>query len=245
MVAFEIRSRFGAFRDPFTISQHLTLPLPPKSAVAGMVAAVLGEAEYLGKREYREFLYSVVVPGPVRRKSFAQNFINDYTKKGATRLSALKKGDPKEIAKGFRDPKAPQKPANRELLIEPRYLIFVDRFDRERELLERLLQRRYGFTPYMGNSEFVAALRHLPIERVETVRGEVELDSFVRGDEKDKIILNPQVRYTPLMLSAAMGAERRVDEVVEVVWADGPVRLNESEAQRIVTKVGTFVCHMI
>jgi CRISPR-associated protein Cas5h len=46
MFAFEIWGKFASFRDPFTISQNISLPIPPKTTVAGMMASILGVENY-------------------------------------------------------------------------------------------------------------------------------------------------------------------------------------------------------
>ncbi len=245
MVAFEIRARFGAFRDPFTISQHLTLPFPPKSAVAGLLAAILGETDYLEDRRYRDFTYSVIVRNPVRRKSFSQNYINDYTQKSKARLTELSKKEWEKVAEGFRDKKNPQKPINRELLIEPKYLIFIESFFAEKQLERYLQEKRSAFFPYMGNSEFAAALDFVTISQCNIIDGEIAIDSFIKGEEKNAIIFEEDVRYTPLKMSTALDKQRKALTYAEVVYADRPIRLKQTRAMEMMTDRGIFRCHMI
>ncbi|MCR8684683.1 CRISPR-associated protein Cas5 [Campylobacter ureolyticus] len=89
MFAFKIWSKFGAFKDPMTISQNITLNFPPKTAVAGMMAAILGVDEYLKDDGFNSFKYSVVTNSNTLKKSFSQNYINDYTKKTNSHLANL------------------------------------------------------------------------------------------------------------------------------------------------------------
>ena len=42
MFCFKLWSQFGVFRDPLTITQNMTFPIPPKTTVGGMLAAILG-----------------------------------------------------------------------------------------------------------------------------------------------------------------------------------------------------------
>ena len=51
-----------------------------------------------------------------------------------------------KISLGLRDNKAPQKPINRELLIYPKYIIFIDKFKLEDEAIYNLKNRIYKFS---------------------------------------------------------------------------------------------------
>lgn len=93
MISFKLWANFAVFRDPLTITQNLTLPIPPKTTIGGMLAAILGMEynDYFQDKEYFNFLYSLVLLNPIRKKSFAQNYIADYTKISATKLDAIEK----------------------------------------------------------------------------------------------------------------------------------------------------------
>lgn len=93
MFGFNLWARFGVFRDPLTITQNMTFSIPPKTTIGGMLAAILGMdyQEYFNDPEFFNFGYSLILKQPVRKKSFVQNYIEDYTKKSALRLDAMLK----------------------------------------------------------------------------------------------------------------------------------------------------------
>lgn len=93
MFGFQLWAGFGAFRDPLTITQNMTFSIPPKTTIGGMLAAVLGMdyQDYFDDPEFFGFGYSLILLNPVRKKSFSQNYIEDYTKKSALRLGAMLK----------------------------------------------------------------------------------------------------------------------------------------------------------
>ena len=70
MFAFKIWGKFACFRDPLSISHNITLPLPPKTTVGGMLAALLGVGNYLGDDDFMDFGYSVVLGGTILKKTF-------------------------------------------------------------------------------------------------------------------------------------------------------------------------------
>lgn len=98
MFGFKLWAGFGAFRDPLTITQNMTFSIPPKTTIGGMLAAVLGMdyQDYFDDPEFFDFGYSLILLNPVRKKSFVQNYIEDYTKKSATRLDSMLKVKDKE-----------------------------------------------------------------------------------------------------------------------------------------------------
>lgn len=93
MFGFELWAGFGAFRDPLTITQNMSLSIPPKTTIGGMLAAVLGKdyMDCFGDPSFFSFGYSLILLNPVRKKSFSQNYIEDYTKKSTLRLDAMLK----------------------------------------------------------------------------------------------------------------------------------------------------------
>lgn len=91
MFGFRIWGKFAAFRDPLTITQNLSLPIPPKTTVGGIMAAILGVDynDYFEDEEFFRFKYSLVLTKPVRKKSFVQNYIGDYTAISATKCNTI------------------------------------------------------------------------------------------------------------------------------------------------------------
>lgn len=92
MFGFRLWGKFAAFRDPLTITQNISLPIPPKTTVGGIMAAILGidYNDYLEDEDYFQFKYSLVLVKPVRKKSFVQNYLMDYTKKSEKKFNAMK-----------------------------------------------------------------------------------------------------------------------------------------------------------
>lgn len=88
MVAFKIWGNFASFRDPITISQNISLPLPPKTTVGGMMASILGINNYFEDEEYFDFGYSCIMLNEIRKKSFSQNYIEKYTSRVGTKITA-------------------------------------------------------------------------------------------------------------------------------------------------------------
>ena len=91
MFGFKLRGNFATFRDPLTITHNLTLPIPPKTTTGGIMAAILGidYNDYFKDDEYFDFQYSLITQKLIRKKSFAQNYIADYTDRSAKKLDVM------------------------------------------------------------------------------------------------------------------------------------------------------------
>lgn len=209
MFAFEIWGQFASFRDPFTISQNISLPIPPKTTVAGMMASVLGVENYFEDKAFSDFEYSVITVNSIRKKSFSQNYINDYTSKVQTQITNLNKEDYKKIALGFRDKKNPQKPINRELLLNPRYLIVIKDFKYEDKISKYLRDRMSKFSFYLGNSEFAGNFKFIEIIKSEEIKlEEVAVNSFILESDVNHIDFKEGIRYSTLSFATALNVNR-------------------------------------
>lgn len=91
MFGFKLWGNFATFRDPLTITHNLTLPIPPKTTTGGIMAAILGidYNDYFKDDEYFDFQYSLITQKLIRKKSFAQNYIADYTDRSAKKLDVM------------------------------------------------------------------------------------------------------------------------------------------------------------
>ncbi|EPH07559.1 CRISPR-associated protein cas5, subtype I-b/hmari [Campylobacter ureolyticus ACS-301-V-Sch3b] len=246
MFAFKIWSKFGAFKDPMTISQNITLNFPPKTAVAGMMAAILGIDEYLKDDGFNSFKYSVVINSGTSKKSFSQNYINDYTKKTNSHLANLQMLNFKAIKDGLRDTKAPQKPINRELLINPAFTIFIDGFEFEDEIVKSLKSRLLKYNLYMGNSEFSANFSFLPLKSFLMKKFDfVSLDSFLEQSLVESIEFDDNVFYKNTLITTKLNHKRSPIKSINLVHSNSKITAKNIEAYEILTSEGKYFCRFV
>lgn len=243
MFAFKIWGKFACFRDPLSISQNITLLLPPKTMIGGMLAALLGVDDYLGDDDFMDFKYSVVLDGCVLKKTFSQNYINDYTKKTKAHLNSLKNLDMQKISNGLRDKSAPQKPINRELLINPRYTIFIDKFKFENEAIDSLKNRISKFPFYLGNSEFAGNFEFMEIVNF-TYKNfdEVGIDSFVPQSKAHNICFDENVLYSPICFAGSLDDDRSPKTHINLIFSNNQIRAKNIEACEVICAQKTYRC---
>ncbi|MBE3022104.1 CRISPR-associated protein Cas5 [Campylobacter sp. 7477a] len=246
MFAFKIWGKFACFKDPLSISQNITLPIPPKSVVSGMLAALLGKEEYLKDEEFCGFKYSVVLDGEIIKKTFSQNYINDYTKLTKTHLNSLLKFDMQKISSGLRDGKSPQKPINRELLMNPKYIIFVKDFKFENEAIHNLKNRICKFAFYLGNSEFAGNFEFLPIDEARDMEfDEVEFDSFVLQSDLKNIEFKENILYSPLSFATELDSNRSPKVSMDLIFSNSKICAKNIKAYKIHCNERIYHCKFV
>jgi len=258
MIAFRFWSRFGAFKDPLSISQNITFSLPPKTAIGGIIGGIIGKTpdEIFNDDEYFNFGYSAVLLSPTRKKSFAQNYISKYTERSYYKINAINKcllelplgKREKAVIENFKfeeekgDYKVWQKPTYRELLLNPNYLIIIQDFKYEKKL-KKHLQNHYSVYPvYMGNSEFSANFSW-----VECTSNSVKTDtlhSFTQ--EVENIDFRLGNHYTSLKMATKSFGQREYRDYKQIVVSDKAITLKKSiEAIKLLTPDGQYYCEFI
>lgn len=272
MFAFKLWSRFGVFRDPITITQNVTLSIPPKTTIGGMLAAILGMDYnvYFENSKYFDFGYSLVLNNPIRKQSFTQNYIEDYTVKSHLKHDAIRKilkksnefddfisdEDEKIVQKqdSFRkefakfnekmNKKMPKpKPIKRELLLNPSYLIFIKDYMFEEEIIEQLKSHNTGFALYMGNSEFPANYEFLDCQYSKEPQL-LSVDSFTKFQEN--IRFESGKKYTTIYAATKTIKGRKYRDFKKVTISDKSVSFEKPIDGCIVqTSEGEYNCDFI
>lgn len=246
MFAFEIWGRFAAFRDPFTISQNITLPIPPKTTVAGMMASILGVENYFADSAFTTFEYSVITLGSASKKSFSQNYINDYTSKVQTHINSLKKLEYEKISTGLRDGKSPQKPINRELLLNPKYVIIIKDFAYEEKIMHHLKERISIFPFYLGNSEFAGNFKFIEITNFTNEdAAQAKVDSFILESDLENITFEEGIRYSTITFATTLNQERTPLALSSVVIGSKPISIKNLTIAKITCQDNTYRCRFL
>ncbi|HIP36356.1 MAG TPA: CRISPR-associated protein Cas5 [Crocinitomix sp.] len=274
MFAFKIWGHFASFRDPLTISQNLSLLLPPKTTVGGMMASILGIENYFNDKNYFDFGYSCIVLNEIRKKSFSQNYIDKYTNKISKKLTAYdsvmkKYREVEKIKKkieGLKDSKGlkqvqfakrqdriqketlnyekklhsffleldklhskqneifiKSKPTNRELILTPSYLIVIDNFKYEQEIIDLLKKHQSIFPFYLGNSEFPGNFKYVEMDIIENSIDEVH--SFTPNI--DLIEFRSNQKYSNLTIPLKVEGNRQYRDFKKVIFSNKIIHLKK------------------
>lgn len=175
VLIFEIFSEYGHFRKFNTTTSPLTFSIPPRTALVGLIGAILGVEREIGDSKYppgvtpvNELLskencdIAVQIINPIVKVNIAFNLVNtknsfyNLTKAGRTQIAY-------------------------ELLKNPRYRIYFACGDKNifDELERRLRQKCFHFNPYFGLSQFTSNVDESRVDRK---------TAFYRKNDKNELI---------------------------------------------------------
>lgn len=145
ILSFALSGSFAAFRDPTVTSNQNVYYIPSKSAVIGILGAMIGIprslslGEIYGK-EYRNFF-------------------------GAVKIGISLENEPTKITlftnhRSLKEPKT--KPFKTELLESPKYTIYVSSTDENLKKLENAISsNKFAYSPYLGHAYCPALISDL------------------------------------------------------------------------------------
>lgn len=152
VVCFEYRAKFGHFLRAEANANGVTYPVPPRTALLGLIAAVIGMPKDSLAGELAEA--HVALGGAFPRRFWHKtNVRKDPPAPLSWRVKATDKGS-SSAQRNFRFPQ--------EWLWQPGYRVWASLPGTlQADLAGRLRDRRWHFTPCMGLSEMLADLEYI------------------------------------------------------------------------------------
>lgn len=221
ILIFDISSEYGHFRKYNTTTSPLTYSIPTRTAIAGVLGAILGmEREVVdgvypdGAIPVQEFFskansgIAVQVINPVKKENVAMNLINtkisfyDLSKAGRTQIEF-------------------------ELVKNVKYRIFfaLNKNDAVfNELVNRISKKKHHFSPYLGLAQFTATVdfvdktQAILIENNE--KGFIEINTAVnlsKIKDAQPIDFDYSAMYSANNMPIEMNRNREIQEFSEVL----------------------------
>ena len=164
IVTFRYYGRYGHFRKPYSNVSSLSYPFPPRTAIAGLLGAILGikKEEVAESFDENKAKIGVAIDAEVKTVTHVTNLRQDSSGQVNYSIRIPKKDwIPKPLKRLPDSNTATQIPM--ELLREPSYLVYANLsdYDYMDELISRIKAERYVYTPCMGLSEFLARLEYV------------------------------------------------------------------------------------
>ncbi len=221
ILIFDISSEYGHFRKYNTTTSPLTYSIPTRTAIAGILGAILGMEREVADGVYpegaipvQEFFsktnsdIAIQIINPVKKENVAMNLINtkksfyDLTKAGRTQISF-------------------------ELIKNARYRIFFSLNNNEsvfKELTKRIKSKNHHFSPYLGLAQFTASIDFVGLaktELIENIEKEfIEISTAVnlsKIKETQPIDFDYSAMYSANNMPIEMNRNREVQEYSEVL----------------------------
>jgi CRISPR-associated protein Cas5h len=150
LLVFDVGSSFGFFLLSSTTTSGLTHSVIPRSAIEGLVGAILG----LQSDEYPEKLgeskIAVQILSPIRKHTVERNFIHETWLDQAQ----MQMRPPTKYVKEH------YWQASQELLVSPEYRIYFSNPEVDSDLESFLANSKARFIPYLGKSSMIAWIRY-------------------------------------------------------------------------------------
>ncbi len=242
-VVFRYGGRFGHFLRAEASVSALSYPVPPRTALLGVIGAVLGLEKDAPQVELAEAMISVA--GPIPRTHWHRVKLRKHP---PTALS-------RSVKKGAKGTSAPEKATliRQEWLFNPSYTVTACLPNKyHAEFVSRLRECRWHYSPCLGLSEMPALLEYMNEGTASPLPsgGEVRCASVTRGEAAalhGRGTLEASASGSPLaILPLRMPREVTVDRVFThadyMIERSGlPIPLRANDAYEISSATGTEV----
>lgn len=143
-IIFDFWSMYGHFKKPYTTSSPLTFSVPPRTSVAGIIAAIGG----IDKKTYIRYFtknkadIAIAVKNPIKKVRLGINLLNFND--SMTKIEG-------------------KNPTRVEFLKDPKYRIYFSHNDEEiyNSIKSHILKHTSIYTPTMGLSENIANFKYV------------------------------------------------------------------------------------
>lgn len=237
LLIFDIRGEYGHFRKYNTTTSPLTYSIPTRTAIAGILGAILGMEREIcdgvfpeGAEPVQEFFskersdMAVQIMRPVKKENIGFNLINtktsfcDLTRAGRTQIEF-------------------------ELVKDVHYRIYLSMTDELtfEELSERIENKRHHFTPYLGLAQFTAQIDFVQRTTANEIEANGDFVEIITAVNMSKLKGEPPVEfqreyfYSANNMPIAMDRNREVLEYSEVLIEKNgnPLRVRVSDYYQI------------
>ena len=162
IIVFRYCGKYGHFRRPYSNVSSFSYPFPPRTAIAGLLGAILGVKKEKVSETFAEnkLKVGIAIEDEIKTITHVTNFRQDGPGDINYSIKIPKKNKiPKELKRPPESNMATQIPM--ELLRKPTYLLYVSLKFSMDELISRIKTERSVYTPCMGLSEFLADLKYV------------------------------------------------------------------------------------
>lgn len=230
-IGFTITGDYAHFKKVGNNSTKPTYHIPPRTALAGLMAGILGydRDTYYDLFQPENSAVSVVPLNNPHTISLSMTTVNTRADKAIKYIPQdvhYTKGVEALTPKSYIELDRQRDPY--EMLVNPEYRVYVSLDDKEvqTELFERLSESRYYYSPSLGLSECLAEVREVSRHQVHDVDSNTtDVDSVVYERTESSVVPDPGVpirrERSPLYMEATDDGGRRTTAFANIVFAPG------------------------
>jgi len=164
LIVFDIRGTFAHFRAYDTTRENITYPFPPRTAILGLIAGMMGKERnsYWGDHPLNNSSISIQLLSPIYRTKIRVNYVQTRNPMIIhKKLKIILPKDPFEVKS--KDQRGYHSQVNLNVLRDVAYRIYFSNEDNEifEELEWRLKEKRYCYPPYLGHANMLAEVNYV------------------------------------------------------------------------------------
>ncbi|KGG80603.1 CRISPR-associated protein Cas5 [Caloranaerobacter azorensis H53214] len=205
VLVFDVWGDYGHFRKYFTTSSPLTFSFPPKTAIYGLVSAILGidKSEYLKYFQNKSCKVAIKIINPIKKTRIPINYIDT---KQAIDMSKIKN----------------RTQVNLEVIKDCKFRIYFYHKNNElyRNLKELLIDKKCIYSICLGLSELIANYKFIGEFEAERFENKefVEIDTLIPFDESISIKIQDGREYLKDTVYNEMNEKREITEYISVLY---------------------------
>jgi len=208
IIVFEVWGDYAHFRKIYTTTSPLTYSFPPRTALAGLIAAILGidKNEYIPYFTKDKSFIALKIVAPIRKVRIGENLVD--TKSGHSIKMHLIKN---------------RTQIRYEFVKNPRYRIYFGCEDFEiYEKFKKLIQQhKCIYTPCLGLSELLCNFEYVGEYKIDgplKYENEIEISTSIPINVIIKPKFEPEKEYFTETVPTEMKDNRMVKEYQEVLY---------------------------
>jgi len=205
ILVFDIWGEYAHFRKYFTTTSPLTYSLPPRTALCGLMGAILGysKEDYLHTFPLASAMFGIQLMEPVKKIRFSENLIDTES---IARMNIIKQHTRIKF----------------EFLKAPRYRVYFSHtdptlMDKARKMLAA---HQCVYTPCLGISEHIANFAYVGEHAAELQENSdpIPIYSAIRDDQIIEVIFESQKEYMTETFPNEMTEDRTVTEYQQFMF---------------------------
>jgi len=216
IIAIDVWGDYACYRRGYTTTSPLTYPIPPRTALAGLVSAILGKEKdsYWRSFQLTNALFGVQLLSPIRKIRITQNLIDT------------------KVGWNLKETKGQRTQIPFEYLKSPKYRIFfwTSAMEELEKLRELVSNHKSIYTPCLGLSECITNFEFVDefTEIHEKSAGDIGVDiSTVISGDNFEIKIEKGKKYGKVRIPHTMNTERVVTKFADVIYEENgePIKI--------------------
>jgi len=213
-IKFRLSGDYALFKKPFANNQPQSFVIPPKTAILGMIGAIMGwsKRDYIDMLPFDTFKYGVrLLTSKIKKDLIGINLMQGKNAKFTFNENPLR--NPPD--------RGQRSPTRFEFLKDMKWEIFliIDNKEIEKELFDRLLSKKFIYNPNLGLQSLFAKIECSKDDLVDFEIAQDINDNLYTSFEKDFIrfrITKPITFYNEL-IPISFEKDRSLPQTKEII----------------------------